>query len=68
MSCPATKYVAATFHPTIVLCAHQYLSTIATPEPSMIPTRNMGTTIGSHIVKDISKFIQSKVTFGFIGC
>ena len=32
----------------------------------MIPTRNKGTTTGSHIAKDISKFNQAKTTFGFI--
>ena len=65
-TCPATSYVAATFHPTIGQCAHQSLSNIATPKLGMIPTRNRGTTIGSHIAKYISKSIQAKTTFGFI--
>ena len=36
-TCPATSYVAATFHPTIVQRAHQSLSNTATPELGMIP-------------------------------
>ena len=64
-ACPATIYVAATFHPTIGQCAHHSLSTTDTPELGMIPIRNKGTLAGSHIAKDISKFIQAK-TFGFI--
>jgi len=36
-ACPATNYVAATFHPTIGQCAHQSLSNTATPELGMIP-------------------------------
>ena len=36
-SWPATSYVAATFHPTIGLCAHQFLSITTTPELGMIP-------------------------------
>ena len=36
-SCPATSYVAATFHPTISQCAHQSLSITATFELGMIP-------------------------------
>ena len=43
-SWPAISYVAATFHPTIGQCAHQSLSTTATLELGMIPTRNKGTT------------------------
>jgi len=66
MSCPATSYVAAMFHPTIGQCACQSLSTTATPELGMIPTRSKGTLAGSHIAKDISKFSQAKTSFGFI--
>ena len=66
MSCPATSYVAAMFHPTIGQCACQSLSTTATPELGMIPTRSKGTLAGSHIAKDISKFSQAKIAFGFI--
>ena len=40
ISCFVTSYVAVTFHPTIVQCAHQSLSNIATPEFGMIPIRN----------------------------
>ena len=40
ISCPVTRYAATTFHPTIGQCAHQSLSTTATPELSMITTRN----------------------------
>ena len=36
-TCPATSYVAATFHPTIGQCAHQSLSNTATPKMGMIP-------------------------------
>ena len=36
---PATSYVAATFHPTIGQCAHPSLSSTATPELGMIPSR-----------------------------
>ena len=61
-----TSYVAAVFHPAIGQCAHQYISNTATPELGMIPTRNKGTIVGSHIAKDISKFSQAKTTFGFI--
>ena len=32
----------------------------------MIPTRNKGTLADSHIAKDISKFSQDKLQFGFI--
>ena len=39
-SCPTTSYVATMFNPTIGQWAHQYLSTTATPELSMICTRN----------------------------
>ena len=39
-ACPATSYVAVTFHPTIGTCAHQYLSNTATLELGMISTRN----------------------------
>ena len=63
---PATSYVTAMFHPTIYQCAHQSLSTTATLELGMIPTRNKGTLEGSHITKYISKFSQAKTTFGFI--
>ena len=52
---PATSYVAAMFHPTIGQCAHQSLSSTATPELSMIPTRNKGTLVDSHIAKDTTK-------------
>ena len=48
-SCPTTSYVAAKFHPTIGQCAHQSLSNTATHELGMIPTRNKGTTVGTHI-------------------
>ena len=58
--CPATSYVAATFHPTIGQCAHQYFSNTATPKLGMIPTRNKGTLTDSHIAKGISKFGQAK--------
>ena len=58
-------YVAAMFHPTIGQCAHQSLSSTATTELGMIPTRNKGTVAGSHIAKDISKSNQAKTTFGF---
>ena len=63
--CSTTSYIAATFHPTIGQCAHQSLSNNATPKLGMIPTRNKGTLAGSHISKDISKFIQAN-TIGFI--
>ena len=59
-ACPATSYVAAMFHPTIDQCAHQSLSNTATPEMGMIPTRNKGTTTGSHIATYTSKLIQAK--------
>ena len=59
-SFPTTSYVVATFHPTIGQCAHQSLSNTATLELGMIPTRNKGTLVGSHIAKGISKFSQSK--------
>ena len=36
-ACPATSYVAATFHPTIVQRANQPLSNTATLEVGMIP-------------------------------
>ena len=36
-NCPATSYVAATFHPTIGQRAHQSLNNIATPKLGMIP-------------------------------
>ena len=52
------SYVVATFHPTIGQRAHQYLSTISTPDLGMIPTRNKGTLADSHIAKDLSKFSQ----------
>ena len=54
-ACPATIYVAATFHPTIGQCSHQSLSNTATPELGMIPTRNKGTLVDSHIAKDITR-------------
>ena len=66
MSCPATSYVTATFHPTIGQCAHQSFSNTTTHDMGMIPTRNNGTTTGSHIDIDVSKFSQAKTTFGFI--
>ena len=65
-ACPETSYVAATFHPTIEKCAHESLENTATPELAMIPTRNKGTTTGSHIAKDVLKSSQAKTTFGFI--
>ena len=58
--CPANSYVTAMFHPTIGQCAHQYISSTATPEMGMIPTRNKETLVDSHIAKDMSKFSQSK--------
>ena len=66
-ACPATNYVAATFHPTIGQCAHQSLSTTATLELGMIPTRNKGTLAGSHIAKYIWKFSQAKLQLGLSG-
>ena len=39
-SCPATSYVAATFHPTIGQCAHQSLSSTTTAVLGMISPRN----------------------------
>ena len=66
ITCPATNYVAATFHPTIGQCAHQYLSNASTPNMGMIPTWNKGTTSSSHIAKYTSKFSQAKTKFGFI--
>ena len=33
----ATRYVAATFHPTIGQCAHQPLNNTTTPKSGMIP-------------------------------
>ena len=67
-ACPATSYVATMFHPTIGQCAHQSLSTTATPELGMIPTRNKRTLAGSHIAKYISKFSQYKIQLGLSGC
>ena len=64
-ACLAISFLAATFHPTIGQCAHQYLSNTATPKLVMIPTRNKGTLEDSHIAKDISKIIQAN-TVGFI--
>ena len=55
-ACPATSYVAATFHPTIGQCAHKSLNNTATPNLGMIPSRNKGTLADSHIAKGISKF------------
>ena len=63
---PVTSYVTAMFHLTIGQCAHQSLSNTATPELGMIPTRNKGTLVGSHIAKDMSKSSQAKTTFWFI--
>ena len=63
-ACPATSYIATTFHPTIGQCAHKSLSTPATPEMGMISTRNWGTT-SSHITKHI-KTQPSQSTVGFI--
>jgi len=54
-ACPATNYVAATFHPTIGQCAHQSLNGTTTPELGMVPTRNKGTLAYSHIAKDTTK-------------
>jgi len=54
-ACPATSYVAATFHPTIGQCAHQSLNDTATPELGMVSTRNKGTLADSHIAKDTTK-------------
>ena len=64
--CPATSYIAVMFHPTIGQHAHQSLSSTTTLEMSMIPTRNNGTLEYSHIPKDILKFNQAKLQFGFI--
>ena len=50
ITCPATNYIAATFHPTIVHHAHQSLSNTATPELGMIPQGLKGNT-GLHIAK-----------------
>ena len=36
-ACPETSYVAATFHPTIGQCAHQYLSSTATSSWELFP-------------------------------
>ena len=47
---PATSYVAATFHPTIGQCAHQYLSNAANPELGMIPLR-IRVNAGLHIAR-----------------
>ena len=63
---PTTSYVAVRFHPTIGQCAHQSLSSTTTLELGMIPTRNKGTAIGSHIAKEVSKFSKGKTFFGFI--
>ena len=38
---PPTKYIAATFHPSIGQRAHQYLNNNATPKLGMIPQRIM---------------------------
>ena len=54
-ACPVTSYVVATFHPTIGRCAHQSLSSTATPELGMIPTWNKGTLVESCIAKDTTK-------------
>ena len=59
-ACLATSYVDATFHPTIVQCAHQSLSSTSTPELGMIPTRKKGTTTDSHISIYTSKLSQAK--------
>ena len=47
---PATSYVAATFHPTIGLRAHQFLSNAATPEPGMI-LQGIRELAGLHIAR-----------------
>ena len=54
-SCSAASYVAAMFHPTICQCAHQSLSSTASPELGMIPTRKYGILVGSHIAKNTTK-------------
>ena len=54
-ACPATNYVTETFHPNIGQCSHQSLSSTSTLELGMIPRRNKGTLIDSHIAKDTTK-------------
>ena len=58
-NCPATSYVAATFHPTIGQRAHKSLSNTATPELGMIPQGLKGTIAGLHIAKGTPN-IQTK--------
>ena len=65
-ACLATNYVIATFHPTIGQCAHQFLNNTSTPELGMIPTRNKGTPISSHIAQGIQQKISQANTVGFI--
>ena len=54
-TCPSASYVATTFHPTIVQCAHQSLSNTTTPELGMISTRNI-----EHQQAHIQPRIQQK--------
>ena len=63
--CPATSYLAATFHPTIGHCAHQSLSDTATLERGMISSRNKGTIADSYIAKGAIKINQANIV-GFI--
>ena len=41
-------------------CTHQYLSSTATPKLGMIPTRNKGTLVGSHVAKGTQKSAKPK--------
>ena len=50
-TCPATSYVAATFHPNIGQRAHQSLSNTATPKLGMVSPRNKEQA-GLHIAKN----------------
>ena len=49
-TCPATSYVAVTFHPTIGQHTHQSLSNTNTPELGMIPQGIM-VKVSLHIAK-----------------
>ena len=64
-NCPATSYVAATFHPTIGQCDHQSLSNTATLELGMISTRNKGNTSRLTRSQGYAKLKQAN-TVGFI--
>ena len=55
---PATSYVAATFHPTIGQCAHQFLSNTTTLELGMIPQGIRGKLAGSHVDKDTQNLAE----------